>query len=138
MAFISAKSLSVTTIDDIKWPRIRHFRLSKHQLKLSSRSASKYAKATEKVISVLVIPTIAINDNQYMLVLYAQFIINTRENACNNSILTGWAQRISLTVSIYGQLQWTSIYACYESLFISCCIRDLLVHSTTLNFFLAL
>jgi len=78
-AFTSAKSLSVTITDSINRSGIRVFRLSRHKLKLSSCSIFKYAKATEKVISILVTPTISVNGNRYMLGLYVQSIINVRE-----------------------------------------------------------
>jgi len=94
IAFINIKSLSVTITYGINRSCISDFRLSKHQLKLSSRSAFKYAKETEKVNSVLVIPTISNHGNRYLSVLYVQSIIKIRRNACNNSMLAGWAQRI--------------------------------------------
>ena len=45
--------------------------------------------AIKKVISVLATPTISINGNLYLLVLYVQSIIKTRGNTCNKSMLAG-------------------------------------------------
>ena len=78
------------------------------------------------------------NNNRYWLVLYVQSIIKKWENTCNKSMLAKWPQSISLTVSVWGQCLWISIYACSDKFFSSYCICDFPAYSTTLNFFLAL
>ncbi|KAI8563230.1 hypothetical protein RHMOL_Rhmol03G0096100 [Rhododendron molle] len=68
------------------------------------------AKATEKVLSVDVMPTIWSKGNLYLLVLYVQSISKTRGKARNISPEVGCDQNKSFTQSL-SSLRLNSMYS---------------------------